>query len=112
MNSHVHEKDEILKIHEDSIGVGHGLTIDKALIHEDLVMFTSRLNDSVYLQILEQKEVNMETDGMSRIEPETNVRTLGKYSSQVTSLAICQIAQDLYQNYKSRRIKNPIHVWG
>ncbi|TVY54244.1 hypothetical protein LCER1_G002307 [Lachnellula cervina] len=92
----VHEKDEILTIREDSIDVGHGVAIDKALIHEDLVLYTSRLNNSVYLQILEQKEVYMETDGVSRTEPETNVRTLGKYSSQVTGLAICQVAQDLY----------------
>ena len=96
INSHVHEKDEILRIREDSIVVGHGPAIEKALIHENLVLFTSRLDNSVYLQILEQKEVYMETDSMSEIEPETNVRTLGKYSSQVTSLAICQIVQDLY----------------
>jgi hypothetical protein len=70
--------------------------MDKAIIHEDLVLFTTRLNNSVYLQILEQGDADdMETDGASSLEPRTNIRTLGKYSPQITGLAICRIAQDL-----------------
>ncbi|TVY80576.1 hypothetical protein LSUE1_G004225 [Lachnellula suecica] len=94
---HRHENDELLVVREGGVMVGQGQVIGQAIIHEDQVLFTTHVNDSVYLQILEQRDADdMETDGVSTIEPRTNVRTLGKYSQQVTALAVCRIEQNLY----------------
>lgn len=76
--------------------MGYGPTIDKAIIHEELILFTTHFNHAVYIQILERRDTDdMETDGVSSTGPQTKVRTLGKYSPQLTGLAICGILGSL-----------------
>ncbi|TAQ91205.1 hypothetical protein B7494_g395 [Chlorociboria aeruginascens] len=68
-------------------------TIGDALIHEDLVLYTISSARTIYLQLLETR-VNIDKDGQVTANP--HVRNLGKYVSNISSLAMCRLGQIPY----------------
>ncbi|RDL33681.1 uncharacterized protein BP5553_08049 [Venustampulla echinocandica] len=89
----VHEKDELLKVNYAGTSLGHGPMIEKAVVHKSLVLFTTRLDNSTYLQALDYS--NIETGNASHIQPPKH-QTLGKYSPTVSSIGICVASRSLW----------------
>ena len=89
--------EEVLRIPaDDFLGkdfVGCGSTIDDAVIHESIVIFTTHFQSETYLQILDLKtSSNAESDeAVPGQETESVVRHLMSCSTHITSLAVCML---------------------
>lgn len=92
----VYDADQVLVIKQNGNILGHGQMIEKAVIHESLVLFTTILNGQLYLQILEQNSSNaMENHQSPRRLPAEKLRTLSEFSPNVSSIGLCAVRQNL-----------------
>ena len=86
---------ELLGVHSEGIFLGSGGKIDLAVIHENIILFTTRIGHASYLQILELKSTDAIYSDTSVLAGIEGVRNLGRCSPEATCLDVCLIAQNL-----------------
>ena len=106
-------EDELLGVYEDGTFIGSGENVDLAIIHDTMVLFTTRIGRQSYLQIVELTPANPNTHE-SPITLAT--RNLSKYSPNATCLSIGLVAQNIcvitaeYDRASIRLVFQPLHA--
>jgi hypothetical protein len=89
-DSHRYSANELLEIHSEGICLGSGMSIYNAAIGGRVVVFTTYLDSSVWLQLLDFEGAvgSIQVDSNPATTFKDSVRTIGRFSPNVTGLSI------------------------
>jgi hypothetical protein len=91
-NRYTHEAEELLGVHRGEALLSFGTTIEHAVIHENIILFTTYFDQTTYLNVLELGATDAtDKDESSVITSSTNQRTLQEFPSSITCIAVCLV---------------------
>jgi hypothetical protein len=88
-------QEDLLRVHEHGNFIGSGDKIDLAVIHGNIVLFTTRIGRTTYLQLVESRLTDPVIENSPELQIVENLRNLGRYSANATCLAIGLVAQNI-----------------
>ena len=88
-------KNDLLVVHENGAFLGSGEKIDLAIIHENIVLFTTWIGRTSYLRLVKSKVINStHSEPLDPLDAD-GIQDLGRYPSNATCLSIGLVAQTI-----------------
>jgi hypothetical protein len=88
-------KDDLLGVHENETFLGSGEKIDQAVVHENIVLFTTRIGRTSYLRLVKFKTTDFAYNNPSAPLDADGTQDLGIYPPNSTCLSIGLVAQNI-----------------
>ena len=88
------EKD-LLSVHEDGNFIGSGDKIDLAVVLGNIILFTTRIGRTTYLQLVETRLTDPKIENPLALQIVESLRNLGRYSVNATCLSMGLVAHNI-----------------